>query len=59
MAKPEHVVELFRLVGGGAMSDLAGPARSQLAILPSTSHYGIVAKQKQLATITAEFLAAK
>jgi pimeloyl-ACP methyl ester carboxylesterase len=35
----EHVVEMFRLRGGGVMGDLAGLPESQLAVLPGTSHY--------------------
>jgi len=35
----EHMVELFRLRGGGAMGDLSGVPASQLAILPGTTHY--------------------
>ncbi|HEX2742655.1 MAG TPA: alpha/beta hydrolase [Rubrobacter sp.] len=35
----EHAVELFRLLGGGVMGDLAGLPRSQLAVLPGTSHF--------------------
>jgi pimeloyl-ACP methyl ester carboxylesterase len=35
----EHAVELFRLLGGGVMGDLAGLPKSQLAVLPSTTHF--------------------
>jgi pimeloyl-ACP methyl ester carboxylesterase len=35
----EHAVEMFRLLGGGAMGDLAGLPKSQLAVLPGTSHF--------------------
>jgi pimeloyl-ACP methyl ester carboxylesterase len=35
----EHAVELFRLLGGGVMGDLEGMPRSQLAVLPGTSHF--------------------
>ena len=35
----EHAVELFRLLGGGVMGDLAGLPRSQLAVLPGTTHF--------------------
>jgi pimeloyl-ACP methyl ester carboxylesterase len=35
----EHVVELFRLLGGGVMGDLAGLPRSQLAVFPGTAHF--------------------
>jgi pimeloyl-ACP methyl ester carboxylesterase len=37
--RPEHAVELFRLLGGGVMGDLAGLPNSQLAVLPGTTHF--------------------
>ena len=37
--RPEHTVELFRLLGGGVMGDLAGLPKSQLAVLPGTTHF--------------------
>ena len=35
----EHAVEFFRLLGGGVMGDLAGLPKSQLAVLPGTTHF--------------------
>jgi pimeloyl-ACP methyl ester carboxylesterase len=35
----EHAVELFRLLGGGAMGDLSGFSGHQLVVLPGTSHF--------------------
>jgi pimeloyl-ACP methyl ester carboxylesterase len=35
----DHAVELFGLLGGGVMGDLAGMPRSQLAVLPGTAHF--------------------
>src|SRR5215211_6918058 len=35
----EHAVELSRLLGGGVMGDLAGLPKSQLAVLPGTTHF--------------------
>jgi len=35
----EHAVELFELLGGGVMGDLAGLPTSQLAVLPGTAHF--------------------
>jgi pimeloyl-ACP methyl ester carboxylesterase len=35
----EHAVELFQLLGGGVMGDLAGLPKSQLAVLPRTTHF--------------------
>ena len=36
IVRPEHVVEMFRLLGGGVPGDLTGLPKSQLAILPAT-----------------------
>src|SRR5215217_2522659 len=35
----EHAVEMFRLLGGGVMGDLAGIPESQLAVIPGTTHF--------------------
>jgi len=35
----EHAVEMFRLLGGGAMGDMAGLSRARLAVLPGTTHF--------------------
>ena len=35
----EHAVEMFGLLGGGVMGDLAGLPKSQLAVLPGTTHF--------------------
>jgi pimeloyl-ACP methyl ester carboxylesterase len=35
----EHAVEMFRLLGGGVMGDLAGLPKSRLAVLPGTVHF--------------------
>ena len=35
----EHAVEMFKLLGGGVMGDLAGLPKSQLAVLPGTVHF--------------------
>jgi pimeloyl-ACP methyl ester carboxylesterase len=34
-----HAVRMFELLGGGVMGDLSGMPRSQLAVLPGTSHF--------------------
>lgn len=36
--RPEHAVELFRLVGGGVPGDIEGLPNSELDILPATTH---------------------
>jgi pimeloyl-ACP methyl ester carboxylesterase len=43
--RPEHAVELFRLLGGGVPGDLTGLPKAQLAILPGTTHVTMVAER--------------
>ncbi len=33
VVRPEHVAQMFRLLGGGVPGDLAGLPRSQLAVI--------------------------
>jgi hypothetical protein len=40
LARPEHAVELFRLLGGGVFGDMAGLPKSRLAVMPGTTHVG-------------------
>jgi hypothetical protein len=56
MVRPEHAVELFRLLGGGVMGDLAGLPKSRLAILPGTTHVTLVDRAAWLAAMVTEFL---
>jgi pimeloyl-ACP methyl ester carboxylesterase len=53
---PEHAVELFRLRGGGVFGDLAGLPSARLAILPGTTHVGLIDRADWLAPMIAEFL---
>src|ERR687885_1056943 len=57
----EHAVQLFRLLGGGVPGDLAGLPKSQLAVLPSTTHFvppgsGVLDRGDWLLSIIGEFL---
>jgi pimeloyl-ACP methyl ester carboxylesterase len=57
----EPTVELFRLLGGGVMGDLAGLPKSQLAVLPGTSHFippgsGVLDRAAWLVPMIGEFL---
>lgn len=38
----EHALELFRAKGGGKMGDLHGLPKSRLAIIPGTTHIGMI-----------------
>jgi pimeloyl-ACP methyl ester carboxylesterase len=54
--RPEHAVELFRLLGGGVAGDMAGLPNSQLAILPGTTHVTVVNRAELLLAIIPSFL---
>ena len=59
LVRPEHAVEMFRLLGGGVFGDTpAGLPASQLAILPGTSHVTIVNRAEWLVSMIGEFLQA-
>jgi pimeloyl-ACP methyl ester carboxylesterase len=54
----EHAVDMFRRLGGGIFGDMA-PAlpASQLAILPGTTHVGMLERGEWIAGFVAKFLA--
>jgi pimeloyl-ACP methyl ester carboxylesterase len=54
--RPEHAVEMFRLLGGGVAGDLAGLPNAQLAILPGTTHVTVVQRADLLLSIVPAFL---
>ena len=57
LVRPEHAVEMFRLLGGGVFGDTpAGLPASQLAILPGTSHVSLVNRSELLVPIITSFL---
>ena len=56
IVRPEHAVEMFRLLGGGVMGDLTGLPNSQLVILPGTTHATLVERGDWLASMIGEFL---
>jgi pimeloyl-ACP methyl ester carboxylesterase len=57
LVRPEHAVEMFRLLGGGVFGDTpAGLPRSQLAVLPGTSHVTVVFRTDLLLAIIPAFL---
>jgi pimeloyl-ACP methyl ester carboxylesterase len=56
IVRPEHVVALFRLLGGGVMGDLAGLPRHQLAILPGTTHVTVADQVDLLVPMIRAFL---
>jgi pimeloyl-ACP methyl ester carboxylesterase len=56
IVRPEHAVEMFRLLGGGVMGDLTGLPKSQLAILPGTTHVTLVERADWLVSMITAFL---
>ena len=57
--RPEHEMQLFRLLGGGVDGDSAGLPNSQLAILPGMTHGTIVFEgADQVVAMIEAFLAA-
>jgi len=57
--RPEHAVEMFRLLGGGVFGDIAGLPKSQLAVLPGTHHFGLMFRGAWLVPMIADFLDGK
>jgi len=54
--RPEHAVETFRLRGGGVFGDIAGLPAARLAILPGTTHLGILERADWLVPMVEAFL---
>jgi pimeloyl-ACP methyl ester carboxylesterase len=59
IVRPEHAVEIFRLLGGGVDGDSAGLPASQLAVLPATTHLTIVERADWLVSMISGFLDAR
>ena len=56
IVRPEHAVEMFRLLGGGVPGDLVGVPQAQLALLPGTTHEGILDRVDWLSSMILAFL---
>lgn len=52
----EHALELFRAKGGGKMGDMGGMSQSRLAILPATTHVGMIMRTDWLIPMITDFL---
>lgn len=52
----EHALELFRAKGGGKMGDLSGLPASRLAIIPGTTHIGMMQRTDWLIPMITDFL---
>jgi pimeloyl-ACP methyl ester carboxylesterase len=58
IVRPEHTVQMFRLLGGGVPADIQGLPNSQLAVLPGTTHVTLMARDQWLVSMVSEFLGA-
>ena len=56
IVRPEHAVQMFRLLGGGVPGDLLPLPASQLAVLPGTSHVGLLNRTLWLHSMITTFL---
>ena len=57
LVRPEHAVEMFRLLGGGVFGDMPpGMPPSQLAIVPGASHVTVMQHADVLLSIIPAFL---
>ena len=54
--RPEHMVELFQLLGGGVPGDLTGLPKTRLAVLPGTTHITVMTRAAWLVPMILEFL---
>ncbi|RDC62520.1 alpha/beta fold hydrolase [Adhaeribacter pallidiroseus] len=52
----EHALKLFRAKGGGKQGDLHGLPQSRLAILPGTTHVGMIKRTDWLIPMITDFL---
>ena len=52
----EHALEFFRALGGGKMGDMHGLPKSRLAILPGTTHVGMMQRADWLIPMITDFL---
>lgn len=52
----EHALEFFRAKGGGSMGDIHGLPQSRLAILPATTHIGMMHRAGWLVPMITDFL---
>ena len=52
----EHALELFRAKGGGKFGDIHGLPKSRLAIIPGTTHIGMMQRTDWLIPMITDFL---
>lgn len=53
----EHIAEIYKAFGGGVSGDMAGLPKSQLAIIPATTHVTLMMATDALMKVISPFLA--
>ena len=56
IVRPEHAVQMFRLLGAGVPGEPAGMRPAQLALLPGTTHEGMLDQVEWLSSMITRFL---
>ncbi len=56
IVRPEHTLQMIRLLGGGVPGDVVGLPRSWLAVLPGTTHAALMDRTGWLLAVIGEFL---
>ncbi len=56
IVRPEHAVEMFRLLGGGVAGDIEGLPPARLAVLPGTTHITLMERTDWLHSMITEFI---
>jgi pimeloyl-ACP methyl ester carboxylesterase len=55
----DHLAEMFRLKGGGASGDIGARSESRVAVIPNTTHAGLMARMSTVVPMVNDFLTAK
>ncbi|RED55152.1 alpha/beta fold hydrolase [Cohnella lupini] len=54
--RPEHALEMFKLLGGGVAGDLTGLPKAQLAVLPGATHVTLMENTDLIVALFTRFL---
>jgi pimeloyl-ACP methyl ester carboxylesterase len=54
--RPQHIAEMFQLLGGGVPGDYMGLPKAQLAVLPGTTHVDVILRTDWLLSMITPFL---
>lgn len=53
---PQYTARTYQLLGGGVVGDMAGLPKSQLAVIPASTHVSLMSKTAELAGVILPFL---